>query len=30
MMSYKTDIQIARDVKKRPVQEIAVKLAIPY
>jgi len=29
-MSYKTDIQIVRDAKKRPVQEIAAKLDIPY
>ncbi len=28
-MSYKTDIQIARDAKKRPIQEIGDKLGIP-
>ncbi len=28
-MSYKTDIQIAREAKKRPIQEIGAKLGIP-
>ncbi len=28
-MSYKTDIQIAREAKKRPIQEIGSKLGIP-
>jgi len=28
-MSYKTDIQIAREAKKRPIQEIGEKLGIP-
>jgi formyltetrahydrofolate synthetase len=28
-MLYKTDIQIAREAKKRPIQEIVVKLGIP-
>ncbi|MEM7359172.1 MAG: formate--tetrahydrofolate ligase [Pseudomonadota bacterium] len=28
-MSYKTDIEIAREAKKRPIQEIGAKLAIP-
>lgn len=28
-MSYKTDIQIAREANKKPIQEIGAKLAIP-
>lgn len=28
-MSYKTDIEIAREAKKRPIQEIGAKLGIP-
>jgi formate--tetrahydrofolate ligase len=28
-MSYKTDIQIAREAKKRPIQEIGAQLGIP-
>ncbi len=28
-MSYKTDIQIAREAKKQPIQEIGAKLGIP-
>jgi len=29
-MSVKTDIEIAREAKKKPIQEIGEKLAIPY
>ena len=29
-MSFKSDIEIARDAKKRPIQEIGEKLGIPY
>ncbi|MEK9861034.1 MAG: formate--tetrahydrofolate ligase [Alphaproteobacteria bacterium] len=29
-MSFKTDIEIAREAKKKPIQEIGEKLAIPY
>ncbi|WP_281856192.1 formate--tetrahydrofolate ligase, partial [Litoreibacter halocynthiae] len=28
-MSFKTDIEIAREAKKRPIQEIGAKLSIP-
>ena len=28
-MSHRTDIEIARDAKKRPIQEIGAKLGIP-
>ena len=28
-MSFKTDIEIAREAKKRPIQEIGTKLGIP-
>lgn len=29
-MSYKSDIEIAREAKKKPIQEIGEKLGIPY
>ncbi|PWE31442.1 hypothetical protein DDZ14_13100, partial [Maritimibacter sp. 55A14] len=28
-MAYKTDIEIAREAKKKPIQEIGAKLDIP-
>ncbi|MDX1785986.1 MAG: formate--tetrahydrofolate ligase, partial [Roseovarius sp.] len=28
-MGYKTDIEIAREAKKKPIQEIGAKLGIP-
>ena len=28
-MTYKTDIEIAREAKKRPIQDIGEKLGIP-
>ena len=28
-MSYKSDIEIARDAQKKPIQEIGSKLGIP-